>query len=113
MSHVCINWDPFNQIRQHTALSLATLFWKCPVKIVKIYDLQPPSVKWYCNHDRGSEGLLHHLRCNTLDNTLQCQQKSIKNWKQKLIIWNDISLLKHQSFWTVVYIYSSFFGLFF
>ena len=74
MSQVCINWDPSNYIRQYTALSLATLFSKHPVKLVNIYDLQPPSVKWYCNRDRRSEGLLHHLCCNTLGNTLQCQQ---------------------------------------
>ena len=52
------------------------LFWilKGPVKLASIYNLQPLNVKWYCNHDRGSEGLLYHLHCSTLGNTLQCQQ---------------------------------------
>ena len=66
-------WDPFNQIRQYTTLILPD-FWKDPVKLASIYNLQPLSVKWYCNHDRGFEGLLHNLHCNTLGNTVWCQQ---------------------------------------
>ena len=27
-------------------------------------------LKLYCNHDRGSEGLLHYLHSNNLGNTL-------------------------------------------
>ena len=40
-----------------TALSLPE-FKKAQVKLANIYDLQSLSVKWYCNHGRGSEGLL-------------------------------------------------------
>ena len=28
-------------------------FWKVLVKLANIYDLQPLSVKWYCNYDKG------------------------------------------------------------
>ena len=49
-----------------------TGFWKTTVKSANIYDLDPLSVKWYCNHGRDSEGILYHLHCNTLGNTLQC-----------------------------------------
>ena len=41
---------------------------KILVKLANIYDLLPLSVKWYCNSDRGSAGLLHHLHCNNLGN---------------------------------------------
>ena len=54
--------------------------------------MQPLIVKWYCNN--RSEGLLHHLHCYTLGNTLSANSKSIQNWKQKLIIWNDVSSAK-------------------
>ena len=72
-SYVYITWDPFNQIRQYTALPKFTWFWNAQVKLANIYDLQPLSVKWYCNCDRGSD-LLHHVNCKTLGNTLHCQQ---------------------------------------
>ena len=62
---LCINWDPFNHTQQYTGLRLATWFWKTSVKLTNTVDLQPLSVKWYCNRGRVSEGLLHHFYCNT------------------------------------------------
>ena len=50
------------------------LIWKSLVKLANIYVLQALSVNWCCNHDRGSQNVLHHLLCNILGNTPQCQQ---------------------------------------
>ena len=81
MYHVCMIWNPFNQIRQYTALSLPE--FKKPQSNKNVYDLQALIVKWYCNSDRGSEGLLHHLHCFTLGSTLQFQQQKHSKLKAK------------------------------
>ena len=72
-----------------------TWFWKAPVKLGNIYNLPPLKAKWYCSHDRGSEGLLNQLHCNTLGNTLQRQQWKHSELKAKihnlnwcLLSWN-------------------------
>ena len=35
--------------------------------------------------------------------------KSIQNWKQKLMIWNDVSFAVISKFYNYCYVYSSFF----
>ena len=45
-----------------------TWFWKDSLKLANIHDLQPLSVNWYCNLDRGFAGFSHHLHCNSLSN---------------------------------------------
>ena len=63
--------------------------------MANIYDFPLLSVKWYCNCDRRSEDLLHHLHCYILGNTLQYHQQKYKakshNLKWYLFRWNSKS----------------------
>ena len=94
-------------------------FWKAPVKLANVYDLQPLSVndiafiveelKVFC--------IIYIVTIWVIN--FSGNSKIIHNWKQKLIIWNEISLplklflnFKFWYFWIAVYIHSSFFGLF-
>ena len=79
----------------NTYIQFEILLIRSLAKLVNIYDFQPLSVKWPCNHDRGSEGLLYHSLITLWVILFSANSKSIQNWNPKPIIFLP---LKFQSF---------------